>query len=719
MNRFRPLGLDDQVWPREEERGVARGVIRGAMVDEVEPAGMVREGSDCFGSGKEAGGVGFQDSSSHCAFILEVTTLFFHSDKDGEMPAQPFAVTIFLLSSSLAIAQQAQPIQIRVDFTDAGRRLIHVTEQLPVHRGANAFSYPEWIPSQELPGGPIDNLTGLVFHAGSHDGPVTAWRRDLSDPYTFHVQVPDGVSSLEASYDILEVPSRANTIGTNHASSHVVMLEPSEVVLLPSETPVHDALIAATIHLPAGWKAATALRTSDSDAPSLNGPDATYKTVSVEKFVDSPILAGDHCRQYPLAPEIRPVHTLDVCAEKPTELELQPAFLAHMTALVQQATKLFVGHPFDHYDFLVGSSPHLQGDSSEHTESADYIVRSVDSSNADAANDLGALLPHEFTHAWCGKYRRPAGEATADYRTPMQNDLIWVYEGLTQYYGEILSVRAGFSTPARAVAAIDFDAFSVDQPGRRWRSVQDTADASAILRGNDSAWASWRLGQDYYRAGTLLWLEADVKIRQLSHGAKSLDDFAALFFAPPLAGSTSRDRGPGVLPYTYDNLIESLNETAPYDWKNFWDTRLNALSFQSLTGGLEAAGYNYAYQETMIPEEAGFIKSLHMAELYHSLGFQVGPDATLQDVWIGSPAFVAGLGPGDKLTAVNGKPYTAELLTATVHDSKTNKAPIILTALREDESKTFEIQYHGGERYAALVRNGNPDLLTTVILQPK
>jgi predicted metalloprotease with PDZ domain len=390
-----------------------------------------------------------------------------------------------------------------------------------------------------------------------------------------------------------------------------------------------------------------------------------------------------------------------------------------MSALVQQSTKLFVGHHYDHFDFLVGASPHLEGDSAEHTQSADYIVRSVDTSDPVTADTLGSLIPHEYTHAWCGKYRRPAGEATPDDNTPMQNDLIWVYEGFTQYYGNVLTARAGLRTPLQTVSQLDFEAFQLDRPGRRWRSIQDTSDAAAILRGGDPAWSNWRLSQDYYYAGTLLWLEADVKIRQLTHGAKSLDDFAALFFAPPVSGSISRDTRPGVLPYTFGELVQALNATAHYDWKSFWETRLNALDFQSLTGGFRAAGYDYVDQETMTPSEADFIKGAHMAEMYHSLGFQAMPDGTLQDVWIGSPAYAAGLGPGDKLTAVNGKPYTAELLTSAVHDSKTNPGPIVLTASRDDESKTFEIPYHGGEKYPALVRNSNPDLLTTAILVPK
>ncbi|WP_263383598.1 M61 family metallopeptidase [Granulicella arctica] len=623
-----------------------------------------------------------------------------------------------LLSMALACPGQIT-MHIRIDMTDAPRRIIHVTEQVPVHPGANTFSYPEWIPSQELPGGPIDNLAGLVFRARSAGGEPMPWRRDLSDSYKFHVVIPKDISLLIASYDILEVPSRANTIGTNHTSSHVVMVEPSEVVLYPSDRPLHDTPVVTEIHLPTGWKAATALRADGYAAPSLNGPDTTFQKVSMEQLIDSPILAGDHCRQYPIAPEIHPVHTLDVCSDKDADLDLQPAFLAKMTALVQQATKLFVGHHYEHYDFLVGASPHLHGDSAEHTQSADYIVSSLDMSDVANAGVVGSLLPHEFTHSWCGKYRRPAGEATANDNTPMQNDLIWAYEGFTQYYGNVLTARAGFRTPEQTVGAFDYEAFQVDKPGRRWRSVQDTADASAILRGNDSAWASWRLSQDYYYAGTLLWLEADAKIRELTHGKKSLDDFAALFFAPPVANSFSRDTGPGVLPYTLADLLQALNAIAPFDWQGFWQGRLNALDMTSLTGGLEASGYSYVYKDTMTPAEADFIKVSHVAELYHSLGLQAMADGTLLDVWIDSPAYTAGLGPGDKLTQVNGKPYNADELTAAVHASLTSNDLIVLEASRDDETHVYKIPYHGGEKYAALVRNGKPDLLTTNILLPR
>ena len=460
------------------------------------------------------------------------------------------------------------------------------------------------------------------------------------------------------------------------------------------------------------------MRTTATGAPTLNKPDTTFRTVSLEQFVDSPILAGDHCRQFSLAPEIHPVHTLDVCTDKAADLNLDPALLTHMNGVVEQASKIFQSHHYEHYDFLVAMSEHLDGDSREHTESADYVVKNLNLSKLADAEFITYLLPHEYVHSWCGKYRRPAGIATADYNTPMQNDMIWVYEGLTQYYGNVITARSGFRTPEELVDAIDRETWNVAKPGRRWRPLQDTADAAPILRGGDSAWANWRRGQDFYNEGTLLWLEADMKIREMSHGQKSLDDFAASFFGATRSG-TIGDTAPGVFPYTFTDLVAALHAVAPYDWASFWTTRLDALTPDPPTAGLEAAGYSYVMSDTMNPNEAAYINASHAADMGDSLGIFVLPDGTLNDVSVGSPAFIAGLGPNDKLTAVNGKPYSGELLTRAVRDAKTSHASITLTATRDDEPAEYQLDYHAGERYANLKRNTRPDLLTGAILQPR
>jgi predicted metalloprotease with PDZ domain len=635
--------------------------------------------------------------------------------------AQPTHRTHLPLACSLLLAAAAAhaqtPIQLRLDVTDAARHILHVTELLPAHAGPNTYEYPEWIPGEHLPGGPIDNLMGLVFHAGSPTGAVIPWRRDRVDMYAFHVDAPAGTTTLAVAFDVMGVASREDTTATAHMNAHVAMIESSDIVLYPAGIPVRNIPITATIHLPATWSAATALRVPASDAPTLNSPDTTFATVSVEQFVDSPILAGDHCRQYPLAPEIHPIHTLDVCSEKAADLDLQPAFLADMANLVRQNTAVFRSHHYDHYDYLVALSSHLAGDSLEHTQSAAYIVSSLDLTDAANAYFIGDLLPHENIHSWCGKYRRPADLATPDYHQPMQDDLLWVYEGLTQYYGHILSARAGFRTPAQVASEFDHEAWEVDQPGREWRSLQDTADASSILRGNEYTWFNWRRNQDYYREGALVWLEVDSIIRRLSDGKKSLDDFAAHFLGANPTGHHG-DSGPGVFPYTFADVVRGLNDIAPYDWAGFWTDRLNTLTPRPPTAGLEASGYTYGDSETMDPAEAKGMGAAHMVEAYHSLGVMVRPTGVLVAVWMHSPAFQAGLAAGDKVTAVNGQPYTPDLLLKTIHDSKSTTAPIVLTAVRDDETVDYRIDYHGGDRFGSMHRNGNPDILTTVILQP-
>ena len=295
--------------------------------------------------------------------------------------------------------------------------------------------------------------------------------------------------------------------------------------------------------------------------------------------MDSPILSGDHCRQYPLAAELKPAHTLDVCTDKAADLDLQPAFLAGMNNLVRQERLVFKSHHYDHYDFLVAASPYIHGETTEHTQSADFSVSSLDMK--DQQRFIGSAFSHEFTHSWCGKYRRPAGMATPDYHTPQQDDLLWVYEGLTQYYGYVLGTRAGLQTPQQTIETFrdDIDNF-LDAPGRTWRPLQDTADSLPVLRDADPTYSTWRRGVDYYQEGAVLWLEADMTIRRLSGGKRSLDDFSARFFSATPAGKAG-DTGPSVFPYHFEDVVRALNETQPYDWATFWTTRLNALDHET------------------------------------------------------------------------------------------------------------------------------------------
>ncbi len=629
---------------------------------------------------------------------------------------RPAFAAMALLAAGVAHAQT--PIQLRIDVTDASRKLLHVAELLPAHPGTNTFEYPQWIQGAHMPVGPIDNVAGIVFHAGTPDGPVLPWRRDLVDMYAFHVDAPTGTTAIAVQFDQLAVKSRFDTDGPEHYSLHTGMLEVSDAILYPADVPVRDIPVAATIHLPAGWHMASALRVPGDTASHLQPGDTAFAAVSVEQLIDSPIVFGQNCRQYPLAPEITPVHTLDVCADDPGELDLQPAVLEHMNGLVRQATRAFGSHHYNHYDFVVAVSAKLGGDSLEHTQSADYIVSTLDLTNERAANFLGYLLPHEYLHSWCGKYRRPIGLATPDYKVPMQDDLLWVYEGLTEYYGDVLAVRSGWRTPASGVRAFAGEVAQVNLPGRTWRPLQDTADASSILRASDVAWGGWRMRQDYYSEGALLWMEADTIIREKTAGKRSLDDFAVRFLGANPRGGTG-DTGPGVFPYRFADVVVALDAVAPYDWAGFWTDRLTKLTSAPPTAGLQAAGYTYGPSDTMDPEQAKSLAAAHVVSLAFSIGILTGQTGVLRDVLFGSPAYKAGLGPGDTLVAVNGQPYTPDLLMKAVHDSATPGSTLTVTAERLGEKTTSTLDWHGGDRYMRLTRNGNPDVLTGAILQPK
>jgi predicted metalloprotease with PDZ domain len=346
--------------------------------------------------------------------------------------------------------------------------------------------------------------------------------------------------------------------------------------------------------------------------------------------------------------------------------------LEKFSNLVREAGKLYSSYHYDHYDFVLALSSHIAGDSLEHHQSADYRVASLDMTKLQGRLSLGYLFPHEYSHSWCGKYRRPIGLATPDYKTPMQDDLLWVYEGLDQYLGWLLSVRSGFWTQQDFLDGLTPRLATLDrQSGRTWRNLQDTADASSILRGGDPAWHNWRRGQEYYEEGALVWLETDVKIRQLTHNHKSLDDFAALFFGKD--GNTTWK----VLPYTFKDVVHDLNAIAPFEWAGFWTERLNSHVKDAPLAGLEGAGYKLVDREEMSPIEQSLIGK--RTDMRSPLGFLVDDKGIMYDVTYTSLAFAAGFSPMDQITAVNGVPFSSDVLRKAVKDAKTSTVPIVFT----------------------------------------
>jgi predicted metalloprotease with PDZ domain len=610
-----------------------------------------------------------------------------------------------------------QPILLHVDMTDAPRHLIHVHEQIPVTAGPITLEYPEWIPGNHRPTGPIDNVAGLFIRA---DGKEVPWRRDDVDMYAVHVDVPPGVSMLDVRFDFLAVPGATGSGEDRATSKNLAVVEWNSVVMYPAGIPVREIPVTPSITLPAGWGFGTAL-TFAGQAPgtgasrpatdaSSGDNTASFAAVGVNQLVDSPIIMGRYFKEFPIAPGVTPNHYLDVAADAPEDLDLKPAMLASVTRLVHQAGALYDSRHYTTYHFLLSLSDKIRGEGLEHHQSSDNGVREHGFSDPAMAMLDGDLLTHEYTHSWNGKYRRPIGLATPDFKTPMRGNLLWVYEGMTQYWGAVLAARSGFWTPEQYRDQLALTAYLMNnRPGRTWRNVQDTDIAASILRGGSPWWSSWRLGQDYYPEGELIWLDVDTTIRNLTHNKKSLNDFAALFLG--VGGNT----GPITLPYTFDDLVAALNQVTPYDWAGFLNERLDSHSAHAPLGGIEHGGYRLTYTEEPSEFEKAALRKGGV-DAIASLGLRIMKTGEIADVLMHSLSYQAGLGPGEKIIAVNGLAYTDARMKAAIHNSTTSKSPIELIVSNTDEFQVVHLDYHGGERYPHLERaSSEPDLLDQII----
>jgi predicted metalloprotease with PDZ domain len=610
----------------------------------------------------------------------------------------------FLLSAGHCIAQApASPILLHVDLTDAPRHLLHAHLQIPVSAGPLTLEYPQWIPGDHRPTGPIDNLAGIVMRANGQDLP---WRRDDVDMYGFHVEVPSGVSQLEVSLDFLATPGDTGSDENGATSVYMTVLEWNSVVLYPAHIPVAQIPIQASLTVPADWKLGTALNIA-----AQKGLETSFAPVSVEQLVDSPVITGRYFREFPLAPEITPKHYLDVAGDAADDVNLKPAFLASVTQLVRETGPLYASRHYETYHFLLSLSDLIREEGLEHHQSSDNGIEEKGISDPKLAMLNADLLPHEFTHSWNGKYRRPIGLATPDYATPMKGDLLWVYEGMTQYWGDVLAARSAMWTPETYRQALAWSAARLDaKPGRTWRNLEDTAIAAQILRGGSVNWSNWRRSQDYYQEGELIWLDADTTIRQLTHGQKSLNDFCQKFLA--LGGNTP----PKVVPYDFDQIVAGLNSVVAYDWRTFLTERLNTHAPHAPLNGIEHGGYRLAYATEPTEFEQALLDHAKETDAWFSAGFMLSTTGEIYDVRMDSPAFQAGLGPGTKLVAVNGHGYSGDVLKQAIRAAKGTADPIELIVSNDNEFRTVRLNYHDGEKYPRLDRvQGTPDLLDEIL----
>jgi len=613
-------------------------------------------------------------------------------------------LVLLLLVSLLPFARAQQPpIQILADLTDAPRRLFHADVYLPVTPGPLALTTPKWIPGHHMPDGPDAEIAGVVFTA---NGQTLPWRRDDVDLYQFHVTIPEGVATLHAHLDC---------IVTSRISQNLAALEWEALLLYPANTPVRDIAIQPSVKVPSGWGIGTALTPVSSGAYPVPAPGAVtqFAATNVEQLEDSPIVTGQYFREFPLAPGIAPKHYIDVVSDLPEDSNLRPAVLAALSNLVREADALYGSHHYHVYHFLLTLSDVAGGEGLEHGQSSDNGVG--EKGFADDAHELGSadLLPHEFTHSWNGKYRRPVGLYQPDFATAQQGALLWVYEGMTQYLGHVLAARAGFEAQSQFRDALANSAATLEYtPGREWRSTEDTAIAASVVR-SSSSWFNWRRGQDYYGEGELLWLDADTLIRKLTQGKKSLGDFEKIFLGK--RGNT----GPLIVTYDFNELVEDLSAVVPYDWATFLHDRVDKINPQADLAGIELGGYKLVYRDE--PNERQRILAAvpggrpEGADVWFSIGLRLGGNGTISDVRWNGPADKARLAPGEKIIAVNGQVYSADVLRSAIRAAKGNTEPIHLIVQADSFVSMAEIDYHDGERYPALERvEGTPDYLDDI-----
>jgi len=612
----------------------------------------------------------------------------------GPMPA----VLPPAIPAPLDIAYPAGILQLSVDATDTARGIMRMHEVIPVAKpGRLTLLYPKWLPGNHSPVGPIDKLSGLVIHAGNR---VIPWVRDTVDVYAFHVEVPEGASSVTADFQFLSpVESKEGRVVFTDV---MLDLQWNAVVLYPAGYFARRIPVSAELKLPAGWQMGTALEA---------GEGGRFKTVPLETLVDSPVLAGRHFTHIDLDPA---THVrLAVAADRPAQLKTTEAEIAPHRALIQQAYRLYGSHHYDHYDFLLGLSDHVTGEGLEHHRSSEDITTAKYFSQWDKSSSGRDLLAHEYTHSWNGKFRRPADLWTPNYNVPMGGSLLWVYEGQTQFWGFVLAARSGLWTKQQALDAFaDNAAYYGTLAGRQWRPLADTTNDPIIAHRAPIPWRSYQRSEDYYNEGLLLWLDADSLVRERTKGQKSLDDFARTFFGI--------DDGSFVpVTYTFDDVVKGLNSVLPYDWAGFLKTRL-ALAVNPPLDGVTRGGYRLTYSEMQSERNKTDDARRKRDNFSFSLGLILDNKGMVTDVAWDGPAFNAGITIGSQVMAVNGVDYDGEEMRDAITEAKTAKEPITLLVKRDGAWRTLNIAYHGGLRYPHLERvEGQPALLDQLLAARK
>jgi len=591
-------------------------------------------------------------------------------------------------------------LKLAVDATDLDRRIYRVRQTIPVQRaGPMTLLYQRWVPGNHGPSGPVHNFTGLTIKA---NGQTLRWTRDVVSMEAFHIDIPAGAREIEIEAQYL-TPVEASQGGAL-ITQEMLRLQWYPMALYPAGHFTRRIMIEASVKLPPGWKYGVAL-----DEAGSSGDTVTFKPVSFETLSDSPMFAGKHYRRIDLDPGGRSPVILNIVADAPEFLEATPEVIEIHRELVRQADKLFGARHFNRYDFLLSLSDRLGGSGLEHHRSSENGVNPRYFTTWDTALLSRDLLPHEYTHSWNGKFRRPHDLWTPDFSTPMRDSLLWVYEGQTQYWGNVLAARAGFVTKQQALDFLSgVAAYYDNQPGRKWRALQDTTNDPIIQARRSLPWDSWQRSEEYYREGQLIWLEIDTLIRERSNGARSLDDFAKAFFG-------INDGDWGQVPYRFEDIVATLNRIEPYDWSSYLRKRLDEVGQPAFLDGLTRGGYRLVYTEEPHAVQKANETRNRVSNMMYSIGAVFDSAGRMTEVQWDGPVFKAGLTTGTQVIAVNNLAFDADRLKAAVKASKAG-APVEFLIRQGDLFRTVRLEYSGGLRYPRLERiAGTPARLDDIL----
>ncbi|RDI97291.1 M61 family peptidase [Dyella solisilvae] len=623
--------------------------------------------------------------------------------------ASAILASAFGMSSFAALADVPAPqdvpfdgtLKINVDATDIAHRVFRVHEVVPAKPGPLTLLYPQWLPGNHSPTGTIDKLAGLVVKA---NGKVVPWKRDPLNVFAFHVDVPEGANNVEVEFQFLSAQDTRQ--GRVVMTPEMLDLQWNSVSLYPAGYFAKRVNAETSVTFPAGWQYGSALELASRDGDTVH-----FKPINFEDLVDSPIYAGKYFKRVDLDPGAKTPVFLNIVADDPKFLEIKPEQLKVHQNLVQQMYKLYGAHHYNHYDFLFSLSDKMSGNGLEHHRSSENGVGTGYFTEWDKSMIMRDLLSHEFNHSWDGKYRRGADLATQNFNVPMQDSLLWVYEGQTQFWGYVMAARSGLWSHDEAIDMLANVAATYDRgrPGlQQWRNVQDTTNDPIIAMRRPLPYRNYQMSEDYYSGGQMIWLDVDGKLRDLTGNKRSIDDFAKSFFG-------MKNGEWDVNTYVFEDVVKTLNDIAPFDWTTYLRERLDGHG--PIIGGFEANGWKLVYNDKPSAAAKAVETRLGGANLTYSLGVSVGKGGDIVDVLWDGPAFKAGLSPGMKLIAVNGKEYSSDAVKdAVTAAAKDKNQPVELLVKNFDEYKTLRIDYHDGLKYPHLERiEGKADRLSELL----